>query len=311
MRKQLFIGAAIFVSWLLGACLAAYADDNSQEAKPAHCQEADTPLFNQIPYFSRVFKTIGVHDTSHVKGECQARTKCAHSREEKEDCPSTIGVDFQVWAAEAKECPETKDVEWEMIIAPKQWTARTAAKAWACQEATKSCCDHLIVKVDKAKQGGKKAGQCACQKKTGACACHKKSDKCRCGDQTAHIAAKAAVLAAVLKTRDAFDDERQHLIDELIAAKEHNARLEAQVELAEYKQQMAQELMETMAENFRLKAQLELASQRQHAVQTMSQLTAQNIELKSHLAKLEQQLHVLSQKHAATAAAARSEKRRR
>ncbi len=263
-----------------------------QEAKACQCPQVGVPILSNIPYVSRLFKSVGVvHEPGCEAGAC-AKTPCADQLER-------IGVDFGF----CQTCPDGVVRFGPIELAICSEDENCCCRDKACPAACAGCA---------CPSAGKMVGwQAAVSDKPNACeaticeatACAAKCDEakccageCKCAAATAgrdelwkhlvEVSAEKAAAEAALEARE----EQSELLDALVEMATKSAALEAKLEAQAEHQKLMEQMVELASENAQLKARTELAEAKSEMLRETIPVVVEKELLARRVASLEERL---------------------
>ncbi len=276
MRK---VSYGVILCGLAVAAVAVADEPKCQCPASAAVHEVGVPLLSKLPYFSRLFKNVGVAGPI-----CPQECSEAFER---------IGIDFD-FAADGHTgilhiCPVEGPATVCQIGACQTAGCKVAVcEAQGCQA---SGCQLAVSKVA-AKGACKCTGECC---PDGQCCCvakpasqHALTRETDLWEKIVELAAGQAAAEAALEAHQDTLENTAELLESLAGLHAENAKLEAKLEARAEHDKVTEQLLELAAENIRLKAQIELADAKAEVMRATVEMTVENERLKMRLAELEQ-----------------------
>jgi hypothetical protein len=250
------------------------------------------PILSNLPYISRLFKSVGVvHEPGCEAGHC-VKTPCADQLEQigvdfelSQTCPNNPLVRFgpielaicaedENCCCRGKECPAAcagdgcpsagKMVVWQAAVSDKKTACEAtacAATACAASDAAKCC-----------------PGECKCAAATAG-----REDLWK---HLVEMAAEKGAAEAALEARE----EQSELLDALVEMATKTAALEAKLEAQSEHQKLMEQMVELASENAQLKARGELAEAKAEMLRETIPVVVEKELLARRVAALEERL---------------------
>ncbi|MGI8979462.1 MAG: hypothetical protein ACR2FY_09565 [Pirellulaceae bacterium] len=251
--------ATIWGILLLAAALTPIAvrgEDPAPACPKCSTVERGIPVFDKIPFVSRLFKKVGACESQTGAAQNFERIGIDFDFEVCPDCPVPLGISSAA-------CTQNAGVQ--------LFAVRRAAHqhlAAACCETEKCCgkdCEESLACCKDA----------CCQS---ACETAKRSGLS--WELIVELTATNAALEASLEAQTAFHEEKSELMESFVEIAIEKAKLEAQVETLHQQAHLTKEMLALISENARLKAQVESAETKLAIVHEMTKLAIENQQLK-------------------------------
>lgn len=252
------------------APIAVRGEDPAPVCPKCSTAERGIPVFDKIPFVSRLFKKVGAGENQTGAAQNFERIGVDFEFEVCPDCPVPFGISS---AASSAAFPQTAGAQ---LFAVRRAAHQHGAAA--CCE-TEKCCG-------KDCEESSACCQDACFKD--ACcelACEMAERSGLSWERIIELTAANAALEASLEAQTAFHEEKSEMLDSFVAILMEKAKLEAQVETHAKQSELTKELLPLISENARLKAQVASAEAQMAIVHEMAKLAMENEQLKLALRK--------------------------